>query len=182
MDDTRTHRNLPRQIAAKRIAARVQLTSFPHCKPCLCVFKPASSALAEMNCPFPLRISAFPSSSLLKFSSGFIKERLAFVESIWSTKRAAIPIVCKPASPCSSAAMNFRGKALEDKQIACTEKRPAPEVRVVYEGRSPVPRFNWKLRALVPGLLLGGLLFFWDWAAYEELLPTSITRAASRSY
>ncbi len=77
--------------------------------------------------------------------------------------------------------MKFRGKALEDNKLHVLRSDRPPEDRVVPTGPFPRPRFNWKLRALVPGLVLGGFALLLGLAAYEELLPTSSARVAGHT-
>lgn len=81
------------------------------------------------------------------------------------------PIVCKPASRCSSAAVKFRGKALEDNKLHVLRTDRPSEDEGHTGGSVPRPRFNWKLRVLIPGLVFGGFALLLGLSVYEELLP-----------
>ncbi|MBI5252254.1 MAG: efflux RND transporter periplasmic adaptor subunit [Desulfomonile tiedjei] len=45
-------------------------------------------------------------------------------------------------------------------------------------GSVPIPRFNWKLRVLLPGLVLGGFLLLLGFSAYEEFIPAVAVHAS----
>jgi HlyD family secretion protein len=67
---------------------------------------------------------------------------------------------------------------LKDNKLHALRSVPEEEPSPPSDAGIPRPKFNWKTRALIPGIIIGGFLLLLGLSAYQELVPAVSVQAS----
>ena len=67
---------------------------------------------------------------------------------------------------------------MKDNKLHALRSAPEEESSHPSDAGIPRPKFNWKTRALIPGIIIGGFLLLLGLSAYQELVPAVSVQAS----